>query len=314
MQNNSSYWSIFKHHFKDIINSNEYYSKVLNFLVNYESNSLLYGAYGFPTDLFIDEIIKNKFSFNSIYKKECTWNKDIVYQYNQHFLEIDLRHPAMPKDLSGLSNFIIGIIKNKNINDDKHLFIIKHIDILSHNEFSSFRIILERFSNNAYFLCTTHKLGKIDVPVKSRFALFRMPLFQHSEILDIFRLYFHHPLNQHLAETKSQDIIKCIFITQIEACNPELVTKEFCILNFPPLYEFYHQKKVSLDDIRQFSYKCFQYNVTISEILSDLLLMLPNKKKQNAIHVAAEFDYLLNMTNKGREPIYIEALLCQILA
>lgn len=309
-------WSKFKDHFIDIIRSNEYYYKIFNFLKDYKNNSLLYGSHGFPTDLFIDEVIKHKFEISSVYKKECIWNKDIIYFWNQHFLEIDLMHPSMPKDLSNLSKFILSIIKNKNINDEKHFIIIKHIDHLSHDDFSSFRIILERFSNNVYFLCTTHKLDKIDVPVKSRFALFRMPQITHSEVLSIFKNCFNLPLNQYLIEQKTRDIIKAIFIAQVESSNPELITKEFCTMNFPPLFEFYknfNKKKNSLDDIRQFSYKCFQYNVAIPDLLCDLLKLLPPRQKQNAIKIAAELDHYLNTANKGREPIYIESFLCQVL-
>lgn len=310
-----SYWQIFKENFIDITRTNEYYNKIFNFLLNYDCNCLLYGSYGFPTDLFIDEVIKQKFMINTLHKKECIWNKNIRYLYNQHFLEIDLMHPDMPKDLSMLSKFLLNIIKNKNINEEKHFIVIKHIDIFNQNDFSSFRIILERFSSNVYFLCTTHKLDKVDVPVKSRFALFRMPQFSHKEVMHIFNVYLKTSLNKYLVEIKCRDIIKCIFIAQIQVSSPELITKEFCTSNFPPLYEFYRDRKnkIELDDIRQISYKCFQYNISISEILSDLLKILPNKKKLNAIKLASDFDHKLSCTNKGREPIYIESLLCQIL-
>lgn len=310
-----SYWQIFKDHFIDIIQKHEYYKQIFKFLTEYNNNVLLYGSYGFPTDLFIDEVIQHKFELTAIYKKECIWNKDIIYQYNQHFLEIDLMHPSMPKDLTKLSKFLLSVIKNKNINNDKHFIIMKHIDIFSHDDFSSFRIILEKFSSNVYFLCTTHKLDKIDVPVKSRFALLRMPQFSHDDILRIFKIYFNSKLNKYLLKTRSRDIIKCIFIAQIEQSSPELITNEFCTMHFPPLYAFYmeNQKLTNLNNIRQFSYQCFQYNISISEILSDFLKVLPKKKKTKAIQIAADFDHQLNQTNKGREPIYIESLLCQIL-
>lgn len=307
-----SYWQSLKHNFINIIKDHEYYNKVFNFLINYENNVLLYGHHGFPTDIFIEEVIKHKFDIRVVHKKECMFGKDVLYQYNQHFLEIDLIHPAMTKDLSQLSKFILSIVKNKNINDNKHFIIIKHIDILNHDEFSSFRIILERFSNNVYFLCTTHKLDKIDVPVKSRFALFRMPLFNHKDILNIFKVYLKHQVNEHLIAEKTRNIIKAIFIAHVESTNPELITKEFCTLNFPPLYEFYN-KKHTLDDIRQFSYKCFQYNISISEIVADMIKILPNKKKLKAIQIGTELDHAFTNTNNSLETIYIETLLCQIL-
>jgi DNA polymerase III delta prime subunit len=305
------YWSLFQTNFINIIKTHPYYKNIFKFLQETQNNALLFGAHGFPTDLFIDEVIKHKFSINQIYKKECIWNKDIVYYANQHFLEINLMHPSMPKDMSVITKFIISVIKNKNINDDKHFIIIKHIDLLNTKDFNCFRIILERFSNNVYFLCTTHKLDKIDVPVKSRFALFRMPLFTHDEILCIFKEYLSIPLNKYLAESKTRNVIKAIYIAN---CKDSLCTKDFCSLNFPPIFEFYKNiKKQRIEDFRNFAYKCFQYNIGISELLCDLLKLLPNKKKSHAIHIASEIDDILQKTNKGRESIYIESFLCQVL-
>ena len=277
---------------------------------------MLYGAYGFPTDLFIDILLKKKFNCQILYKNEYTSDKDIIYKYNQNFIEIDLIHPSMPRDLSSLSKFIINIIKNKNIHHEKHLFIIKHLDKLNANDYSSFRIILEQYSNNAYFLCTTHKLHKIDVPVKSRFSMFRIPNFTHEEILEIYSKYFNYPLNKYLCDMKIRNIIKAIFISELEKTEPLLITKDFCTLNFPPIQEFINsldKKKNNLNIIKEFSYKCFQYNIEISDILQDLLKILPNNKKIRIISIAADIEHNLKITNRGREPIYIEYLLSHLL-
>ena len=77
-------WSIFTNNFLDIIKNNEYYNKLFNFLYSYENNILLYGAYGFPTDLFIDILLKKKFNCQILYKNEYTSDKDIIYKYNQN--------------------------------------------------------------------------------------------------------------------------------------------------------------------------------------------------------------------------------------
>jgi hypothetical protein len=309
-------WSIFIDNFLNIINEHNYYNKLFNFLTSYENNVLLYGSYGFPIDIFIDFILKKKYNSSVLYKTEHTWNKDFIYKYNKYFIEIDLLHPSMPKDLSQLSKFIISIIKNKNIYQERHLFIIKHIDRLNRNDYNSFRIILEQYSNNAYFICTTHKLDKIDIPVKSRFGMFRIPNFTHEEILNIFSTYFKYPLNQYLCEIKTRNIIKAIFISIIEQTEPHMITREFCIFNFPPIIEFVKsldKKKNNLNNIKDFSYKCFQYNINISDITQDIIKLLPNNKKANFIQFASDIEHKLILTNKGREPIYIEYLLTYLL-
>jgi hypothetical protein len=127
---NESYWSLLKNNFKDIINTSEYYKNLFNFIHNFENNILLYGKYGYPSDLFIEEIIKYKFNISTIYRTECVWNKNVIYNENQNFFEIDLINPNMPKDFSFLSELILHIIKSKSIINVKHFIIIKHIDIL----------------------------------------------------------------------------------------------------------------------------------------------------------------------------------------
>jgi len=56
--------------------------------------------------------------------------------------------------------------------------------------------------------------------------------------------------------------------------------------------------------------------LSIVEIVKDLLKIYENydnNKKMEIIKIGAEIDYLLSISNKGREPIFIENLLCQIL-
>lgn len=98
--------------------------------------------------------------------------------------------------------------------------------------------------------------------------------------------------------------------------QPELITKEFCTFNYPPLYQFiknFKKNSKSLHNIRNFSYNCFQYNIKIIDILTDILKIIPNKDKANIVYIASEIDNKLILTNKGREPIYIENLLINVL-
>ena len=312
-QSYESYWSILKSNFKNILNNVDYYYKIFDFIHHFDNNVLLYGCHGFPIDLFIEEIIKIKFKISTIYRTECTWNKNVIYNENQNFFEIDLLNPNMPKDFSFLSELILHIIKSKSIINVKHFIIIKHIDILA-DQFFTFRILLERFTDNAYFLCTTHKISKIEMPIKSRFTSIRIPLFEHNEIINIFYKYLNIKLNKYLIEKKSRDIIKAIFIAEVERNEPNLITNEFCNYYFPPTYEFlttFNKKKNNLEAIRHFSYKCCQYNINILELTMDLSKHIKNKKE--LITIASNIEHTLVITNKGREPIYIESLLCQVL-
>jgi len=302
-----SLWNIFKNNFRNIINDIEEYNKIFTNHIKYDFNILLYSHIGYPLDLFIDELIKAKFNLININRKELYWNKNIVYNENQYFIEIDLNNPNITNDFSFLTEMILFIIKNKPIfNYTKHLIILKNID--NFNEYSyAFRIILERFNNNVYFICTSNKISKIEQAIKSRFFCIRLRLFQIDEIKFIFNKY----LNLNNEMIINRNIIFNIFLEQIKINEPHLLTNDFYNYNYPPIEKFYNSK-YDLNDIRQLSYKLSQYNLKIIDITLDLLKLNKNKSIE-IIKIASEIDYLLSISNKGREPIYIENFLCQVL-
>jgi DNA polymerase III delta prime subunit len=225
----------------------------------------------------------------------------------------------------------------------KHYIFIKHIDLLS-SLFCDFRIILEKYSNNVVFICTTHFITKLETPIKSRFSTFRIPLFTFDEIQNIFNNYLNISMNDYLQEIKTRDIIKALFISEIERhpSSSEILTKEFVEFNFPPFVDFiksYNKNKNNLYDIRGLSYKCCQYNVSILQIIQDFIKLvdygtfylnirysqpydinnvndmdiIKKNLKLEIIKIGLDIDYLLSQTNKCKEPLYIENLLCQLL-
>ena len=306
-----SLWINFKNNFREIISNIDEYNLLLNAYAKIDYNILLFSYIGFPIELFIDELIKIKFNIVNLNKKELIWNKNVIYYENQYFLEIDLNNPNMSTDYSFLTDMMLFIIKNRPMINNKHLIIIKNIDKLDNYSYA-FRIILERFYNNAYFICTTNKISKIESPIKSRFSLIRLRLFTIDEIHNIFNHYFNY---QNKIKILNRNIIFHIFILQVYKNEPLLITDDFIKFNYPPINNLV-KSKYDLYDIRQFSYKLSQFNLSISDIILDLLKIYENSdndKKMEIIRVGAEIDYLLTISNKGREPIFIENLLCQIL-
>jgi hypothetical protein len=145
-------------------------------------------------------------------------------------------------------------------------------------------------------------------------------------------------MNDYLLETKTRNIIKAIFIAELERqpvsakAVAEILTKEFVEFNYPPFVEFirtYNKNKNNLEEIRGLSYKCCQYNISIQQITEDFVRLVDydncylnikdatnatkNDLKCEIIKIGTEIDYLLSQTNKCKEPLYIENLLCQLL-
>ena len=333
-------WNRLDEKFASIISDNYEYNILLNRILLSQNNTLLYSPLGFPIDLFSDLIIKKKFNIqNKIYRCEHVWDKALVYNENTHFIELNIMNPDNTKNMDKITPFLLHIIKHKNIGYDKHFIIIKNIDLLS-KLYYDFRILLERYSNNITFLCTTHYMSKIELPIKSRFNSFRVPLFTFEEINNIFVNYLGISVIDELAAMKTRNIIKALFISEIENSPHagEILTEDFIKYNYPPFFEFiksYDKNKNNMEDIRYLSNKCCQYNISIHKIIEDFLILvdhgdyylrikyskLPKKKyedikkneKMKIIEIGSNIEYMLSQTNKSKEPIYIEMLLFKLL-
>ena len=340
-------WDKLEETFPNIINDNKRYKLILENILLSSNNKLLYTPIGFPIDIFLNRLLIIIFNIKDPFNKtEHIWEKSIIYIENQYYIEIDLMNPENIKNIEKITSFLLHIITSKNVKMKKHYIVIKHIDLLS-TLFCDFRIILEKYSHNVVFICTTHFITKLETPIKSRFSTFRIPLFTFDEIQNIFNNYLKISMNDYLLEIKTRDIIKALFISDIERhpSSLEILTKEFVEFNFPPFVDFiknYNNNKNNLYDIRSLSYKCCQYNVSILQIIQDFIKLvdygtyylnirysytydinnidniknidiIKNNLKFEIIKIGLDIDYLLSQTNKCKEPLYIENLLCQLL-
>ena len=337
-------WDKLEEVFPDIINTNKRYKLILDNILLSSNNKLLYTPVGFPIDIYLNTLLIKIFDIKAPFNKtEHTWDKSITYIENQYYIDIDLMNPENIKNIEKITSYLLHIIGSKNVKMKKHYIVIKHIDLLS-ELFCDFRIILEKYSHNVVFICTTHYITKLETPIKSRFSTFRVPLFTFEEIQDIFSNHLNISMNDYLLETKTRNLVKAIFISEIERhpSSGEILTKDFVEFNFPPFVEFiknYNKNKNNLDDIRGLSYKCCQYNVSILQIIQDFIKLvdygtyylnircshiqqyphhifddtMKNDLKNEIIKIGMDIDYLLSQTNKCKEPLYIENLLCQLL-
>jgi hypothetical protein len=333
-------WGKLEDNFLDIIENREDYNNIFKSILISTNNNLLYSPIGFPIDLMVEIILKKKLNIKTkFYRSKHVWDKTLIYTENQHFIELDMMNPENQKNMEKITSFLLHIITCKNIDMNKHLIIIKNIDILS-NMFYEFRILLEKYSNNIIFICTTHYISKIESPIRSRFSTFRIPLFTHQDISDIFANHLHIQMNEKLVEEKTRNIVKSIFISEIEGHSEggEILTPEFINFNYPPFAEFiktYNKKINNIEEMRELSYKCCQYNISISNITQDFIKLVdygdyylnikyskvPKKKYQSfknelktyILKTGTHIDYLLSQTNKCKEPIYIEQLICKLL-
>ena len=184
-------WDRFNSHFTEIL---EKYLPIQNKLLhgmngNLEimPNILMYGVFGFPLDLLWKEALLRRFGINKFMPVSCVWGKDIQYMETPYYIHIDLENPSMPRDIEVLQGFLKSVITSKNIISERHIIILENIDcfVNKNTNMNAFRVLLERFSKNVWFICTTYRIGKMESPLKSRFYCIRVPLSTEAEIHSI---------------------------------------------------------------------------------------------------------------------------------
>jgi len=273
-------------------------------------NILLYGAKGFPVNLLWETIFKEIF-IGKYYRNTVNWHNKLTYIETPYFFEIDMDDPSNPRELDVLSVFLKELVQHPCVHSRRHIIILHNIEKLCARRSSySFRVLLERYSSNALFICTTHQLGSIESPLTSRCFNLRVPLPTNEEIGHIMKSLelTHHPL---LIANDCRDIYFTLFVHWLSINMPEVVTEEFCNYNTIGIVDIIkNKKKNTIEDIRLFVSKISVHDPSIADLTHDILKLIPNnKKKIEFIKTAAEIEYICATTEGHRKPLYIEMLL-----
>ncbi len=260
-------------------------------------NLLFYGAVGFPIAFFVSQILETKFGKCS--RQECIFQKDCSYIETPYTIEVDLAHPSNTKSFDHVSELIKSIISTKTIMLHRHVIILHNIDMIQNR--TMFRVLLERFTNNALFLCTTHSVASLEPPLRSRFLLNRIPLCTEEEIHKVCQT-----LQIPVYHAAHRNILTSLLAADLE--NEDVATYQY---HYPPLGTFVAANpKPKLEAIRTFSNKACQRNIEFSLLAQDLLSIVPLPYKELFVKKAWEIETLLVATNRGREPLYYEWLCC----
>lgn len=294
-------WQKFVYNFDNIIKSYPDYLNRANLILSSLTsgcNVLVFSPVGFPLDLYLKFVATLKYS--TFTKKECIYDRHVVYHETPHFIEIDFSHPSNRKVMDHVQSLIMTIVQTSCIHDTFHLIICKHVDLI--DDPHSFRVILERFNKNAKFLCTTTSLSKLEAPIKSRFFTIRVPLFTCQQIQEIMS-----QIGGQLDKMQCRNIIKCIGLSDLHNNGHDISLVATYV--YPPVRDFMVNKNYTILSIREFSNKVCSHGVPLPLFVQDLLMHVPESKKRSFIQYAAELEHMLVQTNGGRQPLYYELLM-----
>lgn len=312
-------WKYFITNFESKVLPNlPFHEKIINKLKHvllnggiYEvQNILLYGAPGFPMNIIWESIFKEMFG-TDYYKNTLVWHNKVTYIETPYYFEIDMADPNNTKELEVLSAFIKEIIQHKCVHSTRHVIVINNIERLCARRSSySFRVLLERYSANAIFICTTNHFGSIESPLTSRCINIRVPLPSNNEIVAVMNSLelTHHSL---LKANECRDIYFSLYVHWLSLHIPEVITEEFCKFDTLGLADLMkNKKKNTIEDIRNFVSKISVHDPSFRDLTIDILNTITiSKKKFEFINKATEIEYMFATTEGHRKPLYIELLL-----
>jgi hypothetical protein len=234
---------------------------------------LLYGSYGFPHDLLWREAIQRRFQVDRLSPSTCIWGKELQYTETPYYIQLDMNHPTIPKDIETLQDFLKSVITTRSITADRHIIILENIEALIHKTVSmnTFRVLLERFSKNVWFICTTYHMGMLEPPLRSRFQGLRVPLPTEEENRAILQLLDGTATTISATSSifsPSQNLIRALVTP---AYSDEYMLWLSCRV-FPPLADFIlNTPSPTIEAVRAITYKAFQCGISIAELAIDII-------------------------------------------
>lgn len=278
-------------------------------------NVLLYSVYGFPLDLVWREGLKRRFGVADFIEKECLWAKSIPYLETPYYIRIDMANPDIPNDLEMLQELLKTIIGSACIHSERHVIILENIDHFINKNINRhvFRVLLERFSKNAWFVSTTYHLSKLESPLRSRFYCIRFPLPSEEEVNAIMAYLDGAKPGTHRYQTRN--LIKAIATPRNRDDRYYWVAS----LMYPPLSDYMLQNRTAtIESIRAVVYKAFQAGVSLAEFAKDIIeVCLQRGDPPDWIHTVvqefATYETMASQSKGTRILLYMEYMLHYVM-
>lgn len=297
-----NHWDYFYHHLQTFLPIFPYYQYIIDSLFTSSlstlPNMLLYGPTGFPAEILIEYALSIYVSSNfPIQKRYPFWNHTLPYIETHYYFCLDTDHPEFPKDIHVLTDFIKHIISSKCIHMERHIIILKNIEKITHTrQGNMFRVLLERFTQNVLFLCTTHRIHEIEKPILSRTQLYRIPLPTLTQIKEV--IYCINP--KCTIEPLSRNLVQeLLFLEHPQRSN----------FHYPPILGL-QKMKCSQTDIRHLASKLFQYQITLGQLIHDCLrLIKTDSKKIQWIQHTSTIEHQSKLSDPLKRVFYFELVL-----
>lgn len=258
-------------------------------------NMLFYGATGFPISVLLDHMFRGK--YGAFTRTHHQIANSLDYYETQYFFEFDFQHPNFTRHSEECIELIQQIIRTPCIRGDRHIILLKNVDGVAQTAKQMFRVLLERYSKHALFICTTHIVSSLEPPLKSRFMMVRIPLAEEAEVRAIVTQLGYPP-----PEHSSRNLYRTLLMMELDDQDTRFHYSGFANATVAA---------PTLEGIRQMANKICQTNISFRNIVMDLLyFQKTDAQRYQLIDLAAHLEHMLACTSGGRQVLYIERLLC----
>jgi hypothetical protein len=273
-------------------------------------NILMYGVYGFPLDMLWKQALMRRFQIHKFSSTSCSWGKEIEYMENPYYIHIDLENPAVTKDVEVLQEFLKIIITTRNIVCDRHIIILENIDslITKNSSMNAFRVLLERFSKNVWFICTTYHNSKLEPPIRSRFFSIRIPLPTEE---DVSKIIMYLDGGKERIELQTRNLLLAITMPNYE--NEQF--RWMACTTFPPVCDYIlNTTNPTIEGIRTIIHRAFQCGVTIAQLAYSIIetCIRRGDSEENIHKIVSEFakyEHMSSQSKGTRTLLYMEYML-----
>ena len=292
---------------------------------NTSTNILLYGAPGFPMNVLWEAVFMRTHNICArTMKRMLCWNNQVTYTETPYFFEIDFAYPHNSKDTDTLAAFIKELISHQCVFNKRHIIVLNNIDYIccAQSQYGkqsyAFRVLLERFSHNALFICTTNNRSGIEQPLISRFLGFRVPLATTEELQNIFRA-LDLPFHPFMLQYSCRDMYLAMYVAWLSMYAPQHITHDmfkYKVANFHQLVatNLKSRQKISHEELREITSKISVHDASIRDIAMDLAQdAKTDQQKSSIMECAAQIDHMCSTTESFRKPLYIELFLNSVV-
>ena len=293
------------------------------------SNILLYSATGVPVDLVWTSMIQRIFNFK-INTTEKIYDKEVIYYESQYHFHVDMSLPYQTTSMTKLTGFIKDIIIHRCIcPTHRHVIVITSIDTLIRTDSDAsraLRVLLEKYSANVWFICTTTAISSIEKPLQSRFIAVRVPALTNDQINNILVDLWMPQLMNIDTHACSRNVAFCIYLSYLlhtnrevddirysfireTMANCETMANRETMANCETMAS--PQQVVTMDAVRKLAARLHAYDASLLDITNDLTIIYPERAGE-IVTVAAAIDHKHAHTGGIRKSLYIEYLLASV--